>query len=52
MKKILLLVCMTCLMSGCLYSPYDFEGRGGSHAGRGDGGERGHGGGERRGRGD
>ncbi|MFM2407592.1 MAG: hypothetical protein RL358_334 [Pseudomonadota bacterium] len=54
MKKILLLVCMTFLMSGCLYSPYDFDGRDGSHAGRGhgDGGEHGHGDGERRGRGD
>lgn len=42
MKKILLLVCISCLMTGCFYSPYDFEGRGGSHGGRGHGDGGGH----------
>lgn len=53
MKKILLLVCISCLLTGCLYSPYDFEGRGyprGHGHGGGHGGE--HGGGERGGHGD
>ncbi|MEQ1556070.1 MAG: hypothetical protein ABL915_04650 [Gallionella sp.] len=42
MKKILLLVCMTFVMSGCLYSPYDFDGHGYPRGGHGDRG--GHGG--------
>ena len=43
MKKILLLLCISCLMTGCLYSPYDFDGRGGSHARHGHGGDERHG---------
>lgn len=59
MKKLLLLVCVSILMSGCLYSPYGYDGRGysrGGDRGHEGGGERGHGdrdgGGERRGHGD
>jgi hypothetical protein len=56
MKKLLLLVGVVGLLSGCLYSPYEMEHGGYPHSGRhdregGDGGHRGGGdhGGDRQG---
>lgn len=52
MKSFLLLMCVVGLLSGCLYSPYEYQRGGYPHGDRGHnregGGDRGHGG-DRRG---